>query len=152
MASGDDDDAANVRLIEDFRPRLREQIVVEQVLDHLHFIEPERRERIGQRARSEGNHAAVDLLVSEVTRRPHPAGWFRAFVDALLNSGCEHAADYMQANPPEPEAEAENDQCVKLIHLLSPSLVDMKTEEVCLHCHAEGLLTAEDAEIVSTPW
>ncbi|XP_040003698.1 interferon-induced helicase C domain-containing protein 1 [Xiphias gladius] len=137
-------------LIEDFRPRLRERIVVEQVLDHIHFVAADQKEQIRQRARTEGNIAAADLLITAVLKKPHTPGWFRAFVDALLNSGCDYAADCMQVNLPKPEEEAENDYCVRLIRLLSPSLVGMKTQEVCLHCFSEGLLTEEDSEIVKT--
>ncbi|XP_070693773.1 interferon-induced helicase C domain-containing protein 1 [Pempheris klunzingeri] len=148
MASEDDD--VNVCLIENYRPRLREHIEVLHLLDHIHFIETEEKERIRQKARSDSNFAAVDLLLSAVTKKPHSPGWFRAFVDALVNSGFDRAADYMQVKLPEPEVEAENDYCVRLIKLLSPSLVDMKTEEVCLHCFSQGLLTQDDSEIIKT--
>ena len=147
MASGDDD--ANECLIEAYRGRLRQLIVVDRVLDHIHFIEPEQKDQIRQKARTEGNFVAVDLLITSVLKKPRDLGWFRVFVDALENSGCDSAAQYMQRNPPKPEVEAENDYCVKLIELLSPSLVDMKTEDVCVHCLAEGLISREDSEFVS---
>uniref|UniRef100_A0A8D3EED2 RNA helicase n=1 Tax=Scophthalmus maximus TaxID=52904 RepID=A0A8D3EED2_SCOMX len=137
------------RLIEDFRPRLRQHIVVEQLLDHLDLIRSDQREQIRQRARAEGNIAAADLLINAVTGRPHAPGWFRAFVDALSNAGCDYAADLMQDNLPKPEVEEENDSCVRLIQLLSPSLVEMKTDDVGLHCFSEGLITQEDSEIVT---
>uniref|UniRef100_A0A3B4YXX5 RNA helicase n=1 Tax=Stegastes partitus TaxID=144197 RepID=A0A3B4YXX5_9TELE len=140
-------DEVQERLIEDFTPRLREYIQVEQVLNCAHFLDNEQKELIRQKARTEGNRRAVDLLLSAVVRRPHAPGWFTAFVDALNQSGCEHAADYMQLNLPSPEAEAENDSRVRLIQLLSPSLVEMKTDQVCAHCFAAGLLTADDNEI-----
>ncbi|KAF0026473.1 hypothetical protein F2P81_021210 [Scophthalmus maximus] len=136
------------RLIEDFRPRLRQHIVVEQLLDHLDLIRSDQREQIRQRARAEGNIAAADLLINAVTGRPHAPGWFRAFVDALSNAGCDYAADLMQDNLPKPEVEEENDSCVRLIQLLSPSLVEMKTDDVGLHCFSEGLITQEDSEII----
>lgn len=149
MAS--DSDETKKRLIEDFRPRLRRLIVVQQVLDHLHFIESDQKERIRQKEANDGNLAAADVLIAAVINKSHDPGWFQAFVDALKNSGCGYAADYMQVNPPEPEVEAENDYFVKLIEILSPGLVDMKTEEVCPHCLAQELLTQQDAEIVSKP-
>lgn len=147
MAS--ESDEIKERLIEDFRPRLRELIVVQQVLDHLNFIEQDQKERIRQKETNDGNLAAADLLITAVIKKPHDPGWFRAFVEALEHSGCEYAADYMQDNVPEPEVEAENDYFVKLIQILSPRLVDMKTEDVRLHCLSQELLTEADGEIVS---
>ncbi len=148
MASSNDEE--NEHLIENFRPRLRVCIDVDRVLDYMSFIEADEKERIRQKARSECNSAAVDVFINAVLKTPHTQGWFREFVDALVQSGCEQAADYMQINPPKPEEEAENDCCVRLIEILSPTLVDMQTEEVCRHCLSEGLLTDDDSEIVST--
>uniref|UniRef100_A0A665TAX5 RNA helicase n=1 Tax=Echeneis naucrates TaxID=173247 RepID=A0A665TAX5_ECHNA len=136
-------------VIEDFRPRLRELIVVDRVLDHVHFLEPDRKSLISQKARSDGNTAAADLLIDAVLKKPHSPGWFTAFVDALLNSDCSYAADYIQLNLPDPEVERENDQCVRLIELLSPSLVNMKTADVCEHCYAQLLFPQEDFEIIN---
>lgn len=148
MASDDDD--VNERLIEVYWQRLRELIVVDRVLDHLEFIEYDQKEQIRQKARTDGDIAATNLLISAVIKKPHTLGWFTAFVDALKHSGCYAAAEYMQVNPPRPEVEAENDTCVKLIQLLSPSLVEMQTKEVCLHCFSKGLLTQEDSDVVRT--
>lgn len=148
MAS--DNDEKKEALIEDFRPRLRNLIAVHQVLDRLHFIGNDAKERIRQKAVTEGNLAAADVLITAVTKKPHDQGWFQAFVDALEHSGCGYAADYMQNKLPEPEVEAENDYFVKLIQILSPRLVDMKTEEVRFNCLSQELLTEADAEAVST--
>ncbi|XP_068560089.1 interferon-induced helicase C domain-containing protein 1 [Cebidichthys violaceus] len=148
MASDNDD--VNERLIDYYKPRLRERVVVDRVLDHIQFIEIAQKEQIRLKARSDGNIVATDDLIAAVLKKPHAPGWFRAFVDALLHAGCASAAEYIQDNPPEPEVEAENDYCVKLIQLLSPSLVDMKTEVVCLHCFSRGLLTKDDSEIIKT--
>ncbi|XP_039674377.1 interferon-induced helicase C domain-containing protein 1 isoform X1 [Perca fluviatilis] len=147
MASDDDD--VNVGLIEVYRHRLRDLIVVDPVLDHLDFIEYDQKEQIRQKARTDGNIAATNLLISAVIKKPHNLGWFTAFVDALKHSGCYSAAEYMQV-PPRPEVEAENDTCVKLIQLLSPSLVEMPTEEVRLHCFSKGLISQEDSDIIQT--
>ncbi|XP_070770332.1 interferon-induced helicase C domain-containing protein 1 [Enoplosus armatus] len=146
MAS--DNDGANERLIDYFKPRLRELIVVVRVLDFIQCIDTDQKEHIRQKAKADGNLAAVDLLLCAVLKKPHKPGWFRDFVDSLVNAGCDYAADYMQVTPQKPEEEAENDYCVKLVQLLSPSLVDMKTEEVCLHCFSEGLLTQDDSEVI----
>lgn len=147
MAS--DSDEINKRLLEYSQPRLRHLIAVQQVLDLLDFISPEQKERIRQKITNEGNLAAADALVNAVIQKPHQAGWFRAFVDALESSGCGYAADYIQNKIPEPEVEAENDYCVKLIQILSPSLVDMKTSVVCVHCLSAKMITEDDSEIVS---
>lgn len=144
-----DSDEMHERLIDYFMPRLRHLIVVEQVLDFLDFIKPDQKERIRQKNTSCGNLAAADALITAVTQKPHQAGWFRAFVDALERSGCEYAADYIQNKIPEPEVEAENDYCVRLIQLLSPSLVDMKTSDVCVHCLSQEMITEDDCENVS---
>ncbi|XP_034742416.1 interferon-induced helicase C domain-containing protein 1 [Etheostoma cragini] len=148
MASDEDD--VKEGLIEVYRRRLRELIVVDRVLDHLHFLKCDQKELIRQKARTDGNIAATDLLITAVLKKPHTPGWFRAFVDALEHSGCKHAAKYLQINPPEPEVEAENDYCVKLIQLLSPSLVEMQTDEVCLHCFSKGLISQEDSDLIKS--
>ncbi|XP_068613059.1 interferon-induced helicase C domain-containing protein 1-like [Brachionichthys hirsutus] len=150
MESDTDSDEINERLIEYFRPRLRGLIEVQQVLDHFHFVADDQKELIRQREANDGNLSAVDLLIDGVIRKPHERGWFTAFVDALEHSGCRHAADYMHVNLPDPKVEEENDHAVKLIRLLSPRLVDMKTEDVCLHCLSQELITDEDAEIIGT--
>ncbi|KAM4558868.1 interferon-induced helicase C domain-containing protein 1 [Odontesthes bonariensis] len=144
MAASTDD--IRKRLIEDLRPRLQEIIAVEQVVNHLFFIEPTRREQIRQKARTDGNALAANVLISAVVEQPHTEGWFRAFVDALSRGGSELAADYLDSNPPDPKDEAENDYCVRLIQLLAPKLEDMKTEEVCNHCFSQELLTNEEKE------
>ncbi|XP_056283178.1 interferon-induced helicase C domain-containing protein 1 [Pseudoliparis swirei] len=114
MASDNENEECE-SLIEHYRQRLRELIRVDQVLDHIDFIEIGQKEQIKQKAR---------------------------------NEGCECAAEYMQSNPPEPAVEAENDQRVKLIELLSPSLLNMKTDEVQMKCFSRELLTQEDSEII----
>lgn len=142
-------DDVHERLIENFRPRLRELVSVPPVLDVLHILDAELKERIRQKEVTDGNQAAAELLVDAVLRRPHPAGWFQAFVEALEASGCEYAADFMHVKLPEPAEEAENDDCVKLIRLLIPSLLDMDTDVVALHCLSQDLITEADKEIVS---
>lgn len=144
-----DSDEIHERLIEYSLPRLRNLIAVHQVLDLLDFITPDQKERIRQKNTNEGNLAAADALINAVIQRPHQAGWFRAFVDALEGSGCGYAADYIQNKIPEPEVETENDNCVRLIQILSPSLVDMKVAEVSVHCLSQELITQDDSEIVS---
>uniref|UniRef100_A0A3Q4HBP5 RNA helicase n=1 Tax=Neolamprologus brichardi TaxID=32507 RepID=A0A3Q4HBP5_NEOBR len=136
-------------LIDCLRPRLKELIVVDRVLDLIHFIENEQKERIRQKARNDGDISAADSLINAVVHKPHTPGWFAAFVDALNRGGCKFAADYMQLNLPTPEAEAENENCVRLIHLLIPSLADMVTEEVCTHCFSKKLLTEDERDRIT---
>lgn len=145
----DDSDKIHERLITYFTPRLKKLIVVQQVLDFLDFITPDQKERIKQTNTSHGNLAAAEALINAVVQTPHQAGWFRAFVDALERSGCRLAADYIQNKIPEPEVEADNDYCIRLIQLFSSSLVDMKTTEVCVHCLSQELITEDDRENVS---
>lgn len=137
-------------LIDCLRPRLKELIVVDRVLDLIDFIENEQKERIRQKARNDGDISAADYLINTVIQNQHTPGWFTAFVDALNNGGCKFAADYMQLNLPTPEAEAENENCVRFIHLLIPSLADMATEEVCRECFSKRLLTEDERDRVST--
>ncbi|KAK5861215.1 hypothetical protein PBY51_022629 [Eleginops maclovinus] len=149
MAS--DSEEGKERLIEDYRNRLRQLIVVDRVLDHLHIIENDQKDQIRQKARTDGDLAAADHLITAVLKRPHAKGWFQAFVDALIHSDCESAALYIQTdNTIDPAAEADNDYCVKLIEVLSPSLVSMKTEDVSLRCFAEKLITQDDLEKIKT--
>lgn len=144
-----DSDEIHERLIQCFQARLRNLIVVQQVLDMLDFIKPDQKERIRQKNINDGNLAAADALVTAVIQKPHQSGWFSAFVDALERSGCGYAANYIQNKIPEPEVEAENDYCVRLIQILSPSLADMKTAVVRVHCLSQHMITEDDAEIVS---
>lgn len=144
-----DSDKITESLIEDLRPRLCGLIAVQQVLDHLHILGADQKEKIRQKEATDGNLAAAHLLLDVVTKRPREEGWFQAFVDALEQSGCGHAADYIQVKLPDPEVEAENDYYVKLVQLMVPSLVDMKTETVCVHCASKDLITDADREIVS---
>ncbi|XP_041858379.1 interferon-induced helicase C domain-containing protein 1 isoform X2 [Melanotaenia boesemani] len=143
MASNTDEIHKN--LIDCLRPRLQEFITVEQVVNYLHFIEPAKKEQIRQKVGTDGNVIAANFLLDIVINEQHTVGWFRAFVDALIHGGSEHAADYL-VNAPSPEVEAENDYCVRLIDLLAPSLANMKTKEVCIECYSKELLTTDDKE------
>ncbi|XP_054888189.1 interferon-induced helicase C domain-containing protein 1 [Poeciliopsis prolifica] len=143
MAS--DKDELYERRIEYLTPRLKQLIKVDEALPHLQ-LEAGLKERIRRKLNTDGNESAAELLISLVAGRPHPVGWFRAFVDALNHGGSTHAADYLELNPPDPEVEAENDYFVELIRLFTSSLQDLKTEEVLTLCFAQGLLTAADQE------
>lgn len=157
-------DEIRERLLEDFRPRLKEGIIMDQVLDYIHFLTIEQKEQITQKEKTEGNSAAVDLLITNVLKKPHEPGWFRTFIDALSHGGFKYAAKCIQEGEvdevgevdemgkiPSPEEDAENGTCVQLIQILFPSLVDMKTEEVRVCCLSRELITNEDMENVSKP-
>ncbi|KAM3861963.1 interferon-induced helicase C domain-containing protein 1 [Diretmus argenteus] len=143
------DDNARVNLIVDLTPRLRKLIDIEPVLDHIPSLSPDQRELIRGKAASDGRLKAADVLIQQVVKEPHPHGWFREFVDALVAGGCDHAADYMEASPPHPEVEADNDHCVRFIELLSPSLLGMKTGDVTLGCFSAGILSDDDREKIN---
>ncbi|KAM9344258.1 interferon-induced helicase C domain-containing protein 1 isoform 2-T2 [Pholidichthys leucotaenia] len=142
----DNSDEIHENLIEVLRTRLTKLIKVEQVLDRVHFIQDEQREAIRSRSRTEGESAASGSLIDAVIKKPHTPGWFTAFVDALKESGCGLAADYVQEKMPDPEEEEHHDSCVRLIQLLHPTLVDMNTEQVCRQCRVENLITEEEKE------
>uniref|UniRef100_A0A8C1EJH8 RNA helicase n=1 Tax=Cyprinus carpio carpio TaxID=630221 RepID=A0A8C1EJH8_CYPCA len=130
-----------------FRDRLKRLIQVEPLLDLLHFLEPDRKDRIKAKFREEGNISAATLLIDEIIHSKNcEQGWSRELVTALETVGCKHAAKYVLNSPPEPTEEAENDSCVRLIDLLQLTLVNMKTADVCAHCRVMGLLTQEDQE------
>ncbi|XP_013856958.1 interferon-induced helicase C domain-containing protein 1 [Austrofundulus limnaeus] len=139
-------DEIQERLIEGFRLRLEKNITVAPTLNHLAFIQPEEKEQIIQKLRSDGEICAARLLITVVLKKPHSEGWFRAFVDGLILGGSELAAKYLELNPPSPDVEEENDYCVKLIQILAPGLETMKTEEVCAECFSSEIITEDDKE------
>uniref|UniRef100_A0A8C1XF74 RNA helicase n=1 Tax=Cyprinus carpio TaxID=7962 RepID=A0A8C1XF74_CYPCA len=142
-----DKDAETRHTLDCFRDRLKRLIQVEPLLDLLHFLEPDRKDRIKAKFREEGNISAATLLIDEIIHYKNcEQGWSRELVTALETVGCKHAAKYVLNSPPEPTEEAENDSCVRLIDLLQLTLVNMKTADVCAHCRVMGLLTQEDQE------
>ncbi|KAJ3592702.1 hypothetical protein NHX12_007829 [Muraenolepis orangiensis] len=144
-----DFDNEHIGLIENCRARLQSLVKVGPALDHLPSLDHTVKERIRNVARAEGDRRAVNELIDAVLHKPRGPGWFREFVDSLSNAGCRHAADYMDDNPPPPEVEAHNDQCVRLVELLAPSLLDMKTLEVASKCVSSGILQGDDLEQVN---
>uniref|UniRef100_A0A8C2L6Y6 RNA helicase n=1 Tax=Cyprinus carpio TaxID=7962 RepID=A0A8C2L6Y6_CYPCA len=141
------EDAETRHVLGCFRDRLKRLIQVEPLLDLLHFLEPDRKDRIKAKFREEGDITAAAFLIDEIIHSKNYArGWSRELIAALETVGCRHAAKYVLNSPPEPTEEAENDSCVRLIDLLQLTLVSMKTGDVCAHCRALGLLTLEDQE------
>ncbi|KAJ8255348.1 hypothetical protein GJAV_G00203850 [Gymnothorax javanicus] len=149
MTSDTDSEATLRELIDCFRNRLNRLIQVEPVLDHISFIEREQKDLILNKAKTENNQRAANLLIDIVIKDSLPPGRCREFVDALKAGGCTHAAQYVDPDDlPSPSLEANNDYVVRLVDLLAPSLVKMKTNDVCLCCYAKGILTDEDRDTI----
>lgn len=145
-----DQDAETRHILDCFRDRLKRIIIVEPLLDLLHFLEPDRKDRIRAKLRLDGDISAAALLIDEILKT-HDKGWSRELITALETVGCTNAVNYVLNSPPNPTEEAENDSCVRLIDLMQLSLINMKTGDVCAHCFSQGLLTQEDHENVSNP-
>ncbi|XP_064183477.1 interferon-induced helicase C domain-containing protein 1 [Anguilla rostrata] len=151
MTSDTDTDATLRHLVDCFRNRLKSLIQVEPVLDHIYFIERDQKDLILNKAKTETNQRAADLLIDIVINNPHPAGWCREFLNALEAGGCKHAAQYVDTEDlPSPSLEAQNDYVVQLVDLLAPSLVEMKTDDVCMFCYTDGILTGEERDNINT--
>ncbi|XP_048091508.1 interferon-induced helicase C domain-containing protein 1-like [Alosa alosa] len=144
----DTDDNNLILLINEcFRNTLRRLIRIVPVLDHITFLEREQKERIINKARNDCNQTAVDLLIDTIVAGPRQPGWSREFVDALLFAGCTYAAQIVGMEKlPSPSLEAENDCCVKLIEIMGPSLLAMKTTDVCETCYQSNLITELDRQ------
>ncbi|XP_041936600.1 interferon-induced helicase C domain-containing protein 1-like [Alosa sapidissima] len=144
----DTDDNNLILLINEcFRNTLRRLIRIVPVLDHITFLEREQKERIINKARNDCNQTAVDLLIDTIVAGPRQPGWSREFVDALLFAGCTYAAQIVGMEKlPSPSLEAENDCCVKLIEIMGPSLLAMKTTDVCETCYQSKLITELDRQ------
>nr|AEN04473.1 melanoma differentiation-associated protein 5 [Carassius auratus] len=143
-----DQDAETRHILDCFRDRLKRIIIVEPLLDLLHFLEPDRKDRIRAKLRLDGDISAAALLIDEILKT-HDKGWSRELITALETVGCTNAVNYVLNSPPNPTEEAENDSCVRLIDLMQLSLINMKTGDVCAHCFSQGLLTQEDHENIT---
>nr|AYN78121.1 melanoma differentiation-associated protein 5 [Pimephales promelas] len=141
-----DQDAETRHILDCFRDRLKQIIQVEPLLDQLHFLGQDRKDKIRAKLRADGDISAAALLIDEILQTQHDKGWPRELVTALETAGCTHAVNYVRNSPPEPTEEAENDSCVRLIDLMQLTLVNMKTTDVCAQCWSLGLLTPEDKE------
>ncbi|XP_006190152.1 interferon-induced helicase C domain-containing protein 1 [Camelus ferus] len=141
-------------LISCFRARVKTYIQVEPVLDYLTFLPAEVKERIQRAAATTGNIQAADLLLNTLENGVWPLGWARIFVEALLRAGNPLAARYM--NPeltdlPSPSFENAHDECLQLLNLLQPTLVDkLLVTDVLDKCVEETLLTVEDRNRISS--
>lgn len=124
-------------------------IQVEPVLDYLTFLPRDVKEQIMRTANTSGNLKAVELLLNTLEQEQGWApGWTREFVDALQRAGSPLAARYV--NPdltdlPSPSFETAQDECLQLLTLLQPTLVDrLLVRDVLDKCVQVDLLTTED--------
>ncbi|NXM17052.1 IFIH1 protein, partial [Ploceus nigricollis] len=153
MAEGSRDERF-LYMISCFRPRLKQFIQVQPVLDRLPSLSAEDRDRVRAAALQRGAAAGAEELLRAVERGPRGCGWIREFLQALEHGGCSLAACY--ANPslsqlPSPAEEAEHDLCVHLVQLLHGTLVDrMRTVQVAEKCLQMGLFQDEDVDRIQT--
>lgn len=136
-------------LLSCFRARVKMYIQVEPVLDYLTFLPRDVKEHIVRTADTSGNVKAAELLLSTLEEGQGWApGWTREFVDALQRAGSPLAARYV--NPdltdlPSPSSETAHDECLQLLTLLQPTLVDrLLVRDVLDKCMEKELLTIED--------
>lgn len=143
-------------LISCFRARVKMYIQVEPVLDYLTFLPAEAKEHIQRVATTVGNIRAAEMLLSTLEKGVWPPGWARLFVEALQRAGNPLAARYM--NPdltdlPSPSFENNHDECLQLLNLLQPTLVDkLLVRDVLDKCLEVELLTVEDRNRVGVRW
>ncbi|NXU62159.1 IFIH1 protein, partial [Horornis vulcanius] len=153
MAEGTRDERF-LYMISCFRPRLKQFIQVQPVLDRLPSLSAEDRDRVRAAALQRGAVAAAEELLRAVERGPRGCGWIREFLQALEHGGCSLAACY--ANPslsqlPSPAQEAEHDHCVQLVQLLHGTLVDrMRAVPVAEKCLEMGIFQDEDMDRIQT--
>ncbi|XP_040331136.1 interferon-induced helicase C domain-containing protein 1 isoform X3 [Herpailurus yagouaroundi] len=153
MSNGYCADRSFCYLLSCFRTRVKTYIQVEPVLDYLTFLPADLKEQIQRTAVTAGNIHAAELLLSTVEKGVWPPGWARQFVVALQRAGSVLAARYL--NPeltdlPSPSSENAHDECLQLLNLLQPSLVDrILVKDVLDKCVEEKLLTNEDRNRIS---
>ncbi|KAL6071224.1 hypothetical protein STEG23_038335, partial [Scotinomys teguina] len=138
-------------LISTFRTRLKMYFQVEPVLDYLIFLPAETKEQILKKATTCGNTSAAELLLSTLEKGEWQLGWTQMFVEALEHSGNPLAARYVRATDlPSPSYENAHDECLHLLNLLQPTLVDkLLINDVLDTCLEKGLLTVEDRNRIS---
>ncbi|KAM4859368.1 interferon-induced helicase C domain-containing protein 1 isoform 1-T1 [Thomomys bottae] len=148
MSNGSSADKSFRYLISCFRARVKTYIQVEPVLDYLTFLSGEVKEQILRTAATQGNTPAAELLLNTLEKEVWPLGWTQEFVEALRRAGNPLAARYM--NPeltdlPSPSLETAHDECLQLLNLLQPTLVDkLLVKDVLDPCVGQDLLTTED--------
>ncbi|NWR92473.1 IFIH1 protein, partial [Furnarius figulus] len=153
MGEGDRDERF-LYMISCFRPRLKQIIRVQPVLDRLPSLSAEERDTVRAAALQRGEVAGAEELLRAVERGPRGCGWFHEFLQALEHGGCSLALCY--ANPslsqlPSPAEEADHDLCVQLVQLLHSELVDrMQAVQVAEKCLQMGIFQEEDLDRIYT--
>ncbi|XP_025708253.1 interferon-induced helicase C domain-containing protein 1 isoform X2 [Callorhinus ursinus] len=153
MSNGYSADKSFCYLISCFRARLKTYIQVEPVLDYLNFLPDEVKEQIQRTAINAGSMQAADQLLSTLEKGGWPPGWTRQFLVALQRAGSVLAARYL--NPeltdlPSPSSENVHDECLQLMNLLQPTLVDkLLVRDILDKCVEKELLTNEDRNRIS---
>ncbi|KAF3824427.1 hypothetical protein GH733_008712 [Mirounga leonina] len=153
MSNGYSADRSFRYLISCFRARVKTYIQVEPVLDYLNFLPDEVKEQIQRTAINAGNMQAADQLLSTLEKGGWPPGWTRQFLVALQRAGSVLAARYL--NPeltdlPSPSSENVHDECLQLLNLLQPTLVDkLLVRDILDKCVEKELLTNEDRNRIS---
>lgn len=148
MSNGYSADQSFCHLISCFRARVKTYIQVEPVLDYLNFLPDDVKEQIQRTAVNAGNMQAADQLLSALEKGGWPPGWARQFLVALQRAGSDLAARYL--NPeltdlPSPSSETTHDECLQLLTLLQPTLVDrLLVRDILDRCMEKKLLTNED--------
>ncbi|XP_008685253.1 interferon-induced helicase C domain-containing protein 1 [Ursus maritimus] len=153
MSNGYSADQSFCHLISCFRARVKTYIQVEPVLDYLNFLPDDVKEQIQRTAVNAGNMQAADQLLSALEKGGWPPGWARQFLVALQRAGSDLAARYL--NPeltdlPSPSSETTHDECLQLLTLLQPTLVDrLLVRDILDRCMEKKLLTNEDRSRIS---
>ncbi|KAM6332795.1 LOW QUALITY PROTEIN: interferon-induced helicase C domain-containing protein 1 [Podargus strigoides] len=137
-----------------FRPRLKQVIRVQPVLDLLPSLSAAEREKVRAAALQRGEVEGAEELLRIVERGPRGCGWFHEFLQALEHGGCSLAACYMNSlsQLPSPAQRADHDLCVHLVQLLHSTLVDRtQTMQVAEKCLQMGIFQDKDLDGVSGP-
>lgn len=153
MSTASSPDESFRYLISCFKVRLKMYINVEPVLDYMNFLPANIKEQIQRTVEHSGNMQGVDLLLTTLEKGDWPPGWTREFVEALQRSGSPLAARYVNTDLtdlPSPSFENAHDECLQLLNLLQPTLVDkLIVKDVLDKCMEKDLLTNEDRNRIS---
>jgi len=153
MSNGYSADKSFCYLLSCFRARVKTYIQVEPVLDYLNFLPDEVKEQIQRTAINAGNMQAADQLLSTLEKGGWPPGWTRQFLVALQRAGSVLAARYLHpelTDLPSPSSENVHDECLQLMNLLQPTLVDkLLVRDILDKCVEKELLTNEDRNRIS---
>ncbi|KAG8432381.1 hypothetical protein GDO86_016861 [Hymenochirus boettgeri] len=149
--SQDSEDEKRIYLIEFFKPRLVKYIEVSPVLDYLASLDKNIKEQLKITKQNNGNQAAAEQLINYLVKGPREPGWFVEFVQALKETKCSRAAQYLSPEPPTPSMEATQDCLEQLIIVLYPELLNkIDPKETAIRCQAKELCSQEDVEAINS--